>query len=869
MSYFFSQLGKSFGVFFRTIRAFVSRKLMGITSGFRRLTNFSRHATKAAATTVQDIAASAQKPSSRSDYVETGRLLISKALIIRIVLILVALGLIFYFIVWPFILSRFLTAKFYAGDSRIAEWSGRVIVYSDEKKTIPLYSGRLEEGVLQGECKFYDAKGLLCYEGQVRDGERTGIGRGYEDGVLVYEGQFTAGQYDGYGVRYEEGEISYSGQFENGDRSGNGKAYRSGELIYEGQFLDDLYEGRGMMYLDGVLVYDGFFHAGKAEGTGTAYYPSGKISYQGQFLAGEPEGSGVAYREDGSKLYDGGFAEGKYNGVGVLYFPDGGQLEASFLAGEAAGNVIWKKNGFLYYQGEWARGGPNGFGTLYNKAGKVIYEGPFLGGTIDGSSLLGYTTEELRTVLGEGSLRNETQTKGFVLIAEELGLTALCTFQNEKEESKVCQLFLYMPEKNAWTALMPGMAHTEVMQWPEDAAAERLLAEYSVQPGVPVSAGLYEAEQAETDRFRISVLYEDSTRSQALLLFWERTDLAPSVINPGGKPQSTKVEKLIDALDKMISAEGTARSNGAVFGGTNPDFAFSGASKTEDAVALADAMIDYWLETQRLTALEELSDRNDVLLADAQDAAAKGLGTPDQVDELKDRQKELATKINMAKTAIKRAEVQASTFGVTKPGEFALEDMLISFDPGEQSIDDLVLYATSYALAIGSEEDDTAIENRVKESLLNLSDAHSVSKLAQTRYQSLSEAYAAALADFSMGVSTKNVWYEAMDAKTLARVELCAALAEFSKQANHFNQLTGGWVSRTFKWHREVFEPLLRDAILPEVPPEEPTEPTELPTEPTEQPTEPTEPTDQTDPIGSSGGNEDPPTDPSQDSGGE
>ena len=48
LSFFFSQLKRSIGVFFRTIKAFFTRKLMGVTTALRRLTNFSRNATRRA-----------------------------------------------------------------------------------------------------------------------------------------------------------------------------------------------------------------------------------------------------------------------------------------------------------------------------------------------------------------------------------------------------------------------------------------------------------------------------------------------------------------------------------------------------------------------------------------------------------------------------------------------------------------------------------------------------------------------------------------------------------------------------------------------------------------------------------------------------
>lgn len=186
LNYLFSQLTRSLGVFFRTIRAFFSRKLVSITARLRRLTSFSRNAMKVATGSLQAAATAMKKPTKRDDYVETERLFISKAFLIKLLLVLAALGLIFYFLVWPFILSHFMTVKFYVEDSRVADWTGQVIVYADKDKTLPLYAGRLEDGVLQGVGEEYDENGLISYEGPFLDGQRSGEGVAYEDGVLAY-----------------------------------------------------------------------------------------------------------------------------------------------------------------------------------------------------------------------------------------------------------------------------------------------------------------------------------------------------------------------------------------------------------------------------------------------------------------------------------------------------------------------------------------------------------------------------------------------------------------------------------------------------------------------------------------------------------
>ena len=835
MGYFFSQLTRSIGVFFRTLRAFFVRKMMGITTAIRRLTNFSRHATKVAASSIQGVVGAAQKPTSPSDYVETGHLYISKALIIRVLLIIIALVLIVYFVVWPFVLSRFLTARFFVEDKRVANWSGRVIVFADKKKTIPMYSGRLEKGTLQGEGKLYDSEGVLSYEGQIKDGERNGSGKEYDDGILVYEGQFVSGLYSGNGKSYDGGQLAYEGQFSNGlfsgygkrydgnwivydgqyeegKRSGSGTAYSDGKRLYDGQFMDDLYEGRGKLYQDGKLRYDGSFHAGVPEGTGTAYYPGGKVSYQGQYLAGREDGTGTAYAENGMKTYSGGFAEGVYSGEGTLFFTDGSQISATFEDGEPTGSVEWKKNGILYYRGEWDEGAPSGFGTLYSKSGKVLYEGPFLGGTIDGRSLLDYSTDELRTALADSSVKNENDGSAFRIIADELGLTVLCTFQTESEDSRIYQIYLSAPEKNDWIAILPGMDHTLAVQWPEGEEPDPLRIQYIGQLGVSVPAGSYPAENNVKDARRTTALYEDEQREHSVLVTWERQDVKPSPMTPGGG-NSSKVDKLLDALDKMIGSEGTAASKGASFGGGSTDAAFAELDDADAAVSATDAMIDYWEETERQHSLEEVVERNETLLADARSALAKGIGSEEAVKALEQTQEELKTQIEACRTAIKRAELQAGSAGVENIGAYALEELLVSFDPADHKVDELVPIAVAYAQAVGGDVDASAVEAQVKLGLLNLADAYSAMKLALSRYQNLSASAKDAAGAFSMGLGAKDAWYGAMNSETLARIDLCKAMAEFSKQANHFNQLTGGWVSKTFDWHKGVFDVLFRAAI--------------------------------------------------------
>ena len=140
LSYLFRQLINSFGIFFRTIRAFFTRKFVGLGARIRRITNFSRQATKVASDSFQNAATALKKPTKREDYVETRRLYVAKSFLILLVLGIAGAIALIYFFVWPFLLSHFFTAHLWQKDQKLPDWSGKVIVYYDEKKKQPMDS---------------------------------------------------------------------------------------------------------------------------------------------------------------------------------------------------------------------------------------------------------------------------------------------------------------------------------------------------------------------------------------------------------------------------------------------------------------------------------------------------------------------------------------------------------------------------------------------------------------------------------------------------------------------------------------------------------------------------------------------------------
>ncbi len=791
-NYLITRLLRSLTVFWRTIRAFAVRRCAGLAAFFRRFGNFSRGAAKAANSAARSVLSVSKNPSKREDYVETRRLLISKTLLLKIVLILIAAVLLAVLVIWPFLLSHFLTARFYVEDSRVENWSGRVIVYSDRKKTLPLYAGRLEKGVLQGAGKAYDEAGRLCYEGQFQDGLRSGSGVEYKDGVLVYEGQFALDR-----------------------REGSGTAYQEGFLLYEGQFRDGLYEGRGKRYERGVLSSEGTFQGGVLTGEGIAYYSDGTASYRGQFAQDACEGTGTAYDRSGGVLYQGGFSAGRYNGEGVLTLAPGQKLEAVFLDGAPDGVVKWSKDGTLYYEGEWAENGPEGFGTLYGKDGTALYQGQFSGGSLDGRWLVSLSAQALRDALGREE-ESPGRDGGFLIASPSLGLTALCSFQTDGEEAKVHTIYLESPETGgSWVRLMD----LTLDAWPEEARrwqGEKLL---PAREGVAVWPGYYPAESVSTEDSRADLFFNGD--GDVILGVWSILDAPPETLETlaGEQAPPATTEDFLESLDEM--AEALPGGGEGEDGGEEKlevRKLLAACETAEEAKTLAGRLLHWWELDARLLAKENDRARLEALLDEAKTALHSGSGGGDAA----------ALEQDLARTnwEIEQNELELGKLKIeldkVDPARYDLGPLAASFDPTAADAAELSATAAAYAQAVGRETAPEAVEREVKLALVGLTQAHLLAQNALEQYQWCVEAAKSAAGTYAMGGGGKSDWYQALSAQENAQAQVCAALAEFTRQGNELNWLTGGWVSRTFDWFPDIFIPLYEAEIPPA--PEKPAE---------------------------------------------
>lgn len=797
LSYLLRQLTNSFGIFFRTIRAFFTRKLVGAWAYLRRITNFSRQATKVATQSFQGAAAAVKKPTKREDYIETQRLFISKSFLILLAVGAVLLGLLLYFVVWPFLLSHFFVAKFFQGDPKLNDWSGRVIVYYDEEKQHPMYRGTLEEGLLQGKGQEYDLDGLLTYEGNFVDGVRSGDGASYDAGVLTYEGQFSGGLANGMGIGYE----------------------------------------------DGVKCYQGAFVEGLYEGTGTTYYPDGTRAYVGSFAAGLYEGEGTAYSEDGKLRYKGSFAAGLYDGSGVVYLEDGSHIQAEFTAGTANGTIQWYQKGALWYDGSADNLIPDGFGTLYGENGKPVYVGAFDQGTLDGAWLLTLTAAELRAAFGEAKLTETDGIDGFFIQNETLGLTVLCSYQQEDAEAQVYRLWFAPASGSLYCALLPWENASDAALWArQDSTPEESLLEGPILQPDGVIGGEWYQQQYRYEDYVCILLSQEATQPPVQLL-WSR-DMPQTGGQPVENPSAAQ-EQALERLDALLSALDGADISAA--GGAQDEASQEDVARllalmltAQDGETMMDALISHYIYGEMAASLEGGQPLLQQLLADAQAQQQRGEGSQEAVDEAQAQLDDLGRRLAQYRTAQEQAALTVKELCGLAPADYDLRAAAIVFDPVQLNVSELCSAAASYATSVAAgryEVDTAALERELKSDILDLGLSYEAVRSAKATLESAVAQVEEVTQEYAKGTADKAALYASQCAQYEAAAALYQAVGTFAHQANAINTLSGGWIAQEYGWISDTFAGLFQSEILRgEM---EAAEETPIPTEETPEPSAP------------------------------
>ena len=118
------------------------------------------------------------------------------------------------------------------------------------------YEGEYKNGERSGKGKEYNYKGQLKYLGQYLNGKWNGKGKEYNwKGELEFQGEFLNGKrWNGIIKNYYCENNNYvfrrEGEYKNGDLNGKGKEYEKDthRLIFEGEYLNGYRHGKGKEY---------------------------------------------------------------------------------------------------------------------------------------------------------------------------------------------------------------------------------------------------------------------------------------------------------------------------------------------------------------------------------------------------------------------------------------------------------------------------------------------------------------------------------------------------------------------------------------------------------------------------------------------
>ena len=785
LSYLFRQFFKSVGIFFRTIRAYFTRAGQRFVANVRRATNLSRYASKVAVGSVQGAATALKKPTKREDYIETKRMFISKSFLLALAIGVVVFALLFYFLIWPFLLSHFFVAHFYQEDKTLETWSGRVVIYYDQEKTMPLFKGKLEDGVRQGKGSEYDRGGLMTFEGH------------YVDGVY----------------------------------SGKGVSYQDGCVLYEGDFANGLYEGKGSLYYNGEKVrYTGDFVAGLYEGSGTSFYPDGTKQYVGDFSQGEHDGQGTSYWENGEIEYSGGFSAGLYEGEGSYYLSEDSVIDATFTGGVTDGEIQWRQDGSLWYSGGADNLTPHGFGTVYGGNGKIAYAGQMDHGTIDGLWLLGLSADEVREAFGEAKVTETDRSGGFLIENETFGLSVLCSYQSEEAEASAYQVFFHPEKKDL--ALLPWEKSLALTSWAENGREEapKVTGYYGKADGPkgPL-AGEWNQTICSYSDYICTMLWANE-HGTPVQLSWVRqsagagsgdaagTAAAASAAQAAVEDAQERLDGIMDALDQVAADSGKGGASSPE--GKNSQKVVSGllasADSAEEATTLMNALTDCYTYSGMVTAMEGNRELLNQQLSDATQAVQRGTGSQKEVDSLQSQLDQLGRTLAQYQTGMKQAKMTAKYYCGNEPDTSQLQRAVLTFDPVKVNAADLCKAAVDYAGKVAAdryEVDSSGIQLKVKSSLLDLNMAYEGVTAARQAVDRTAADVETRQAEFSKGTATRSALLSAQMEQNTAVANLCEAMGTFTHRANELNTLTGGWVAQNQKWMPDAFANVFQGEI--------------------------------------------------------
>ncbi len=268
----------------------------------------------------------------------------------------------------------------YSGEWKVDKTSGQgTLIYKTSEKYIGEWLNNLRHGHGIMSYAENDEWNRISYDGEWKEGKKTGKGKFVWKNGGNFVGEWLNGLRHGHGVEtYPENDkwnrISYDGEWKDGERTGNGTFIWKNRGKYVGAWLNGWKHGHG------VETYP---ENDQSSGIGSMIWQLIKINFLPNNLKNNHGVTNIAHDGDNNEIsYDGEWKKGQYSGEGTLIYKTGrkyiGELLNNFRHGHGimsyAENDEWNR---ISYDGEWKEGKITGKGTFIWKNGEK-YVGEWL-----------------------------------------------------------------------------------------------------------------------------------------------------------------------------------------------------------------------------------------------------------------------------------------------------------------------------------------------------------------------------------------------------------------------------------------------------------------------------------------------------------
>jgi hypothetical protein len=188
------------------------------------------------------------------------------------------------------------------------------------KKNGYYLKGTFDKGI-QKKATFFNDKNVEITENEYNGIAENGFSKVFYGATSFYEGNFKNGQKSGKGfMKFDDG-ATYDGEFLNDQMHGTGNYVYLNGTRFVGEMKNSSFNGKGKINYKNGDYYIGEFVNDKFQGKGTYYYAN-KSSIECDFVAGEATGEGKLVWQNGD-YYIGSFLKYNFNGKGKIYYADG------------------------------------------------------------------------------------------------------------------------------------------------------------------------------------------------------------------------------------------------------------------------------------------------------------------------------------------------------------------------------------------------------------------------------------------------------------------------------------------------------------------------------------------------------------------